>query len=160
MFLLIKDRCRPIVPDKKHEIMFRSSTPEKPIIYGREASVSDKTMENLLNGCTLIDDGDDENDRSVNNRTPQPTPSWDSLLCQPQSHHPTVRSLLQDDVSLNGSAATMQRRSPRIASSMSFRDDGTLTPTGSINTSNTTLNLSRRWDSWHFYFYFFSLVFN
>ena len=154
MFLLIKDRCRPIVPNKKHEIMFRSSTPEKPIIYGREASVSDKTMENLLNGCTLIEDVDDEDDRSVHNRTPQPTPSWDSLLLrQPQPHNPTVRSLLQDDVSLNGSAATMQRRSPRIASSMSFRDDGTLTPTGSINTSNATLNLSRRWDSWHFFFF-------
>ena len=154
MFLLIKDRCRPIVTNKKHEIMFRSSTPEKPIIYGRDASVSDKTMENLLNGCTLIEDVNDEDDRSVHNRTPQPTPSWDSLLLrQPQPHNPTVRSLLQDDVSLNGSAATMQRRSPRIASSMSFRDDGTLTTTGSINTSNTTLNLSRRWDSWHFFFF-------
>jgi hypothetical protein len=125
--------------------MFRSSTPEKPVIYGREASVSDKTMENLLNGCTLIEDGYDEDDRSVNSRTPQPTPSWDSLMLrQPQQHNPTVRSLLQDDVSMNGSVATMQRRSPRIASSMSFRDDGTLTPTGSINTPNKTLNLSRR----------------
>lgn len=138
LFLFIKNRCSPVLPDKRCEIMFRSSTPEKPIVYGGiHTSVSDKTMENLLNGCTLIEDDDDEDERSANNRTPLPTPSWDSLLRQTQLHHPTVRSIVKDDISVNGSIAQLQRRSPRIASSMSLRDDGT-------SSLNNTLNLSRR----------------
>ncbi|KAK4029654.1 protein brambleberry [Daphnia magna] len=134
VFLYLKSRCSPITRaiDKPQEIEYRSSTPAAKVFV---TSVSDNTVDDLLEGCTLLNDSFD-GDRSS---TPLPSPSFEMFMSQQK--HKSVRSLLQDsklgDISL-GSA--VHRRSPRRANtSNSFRE---LSPTRSV-ASNMSINQSR-----------------
>ena len=133
--LYIKKRCSPATSlSKQHEIQYRCSTPEEKI---RQPTVSDKSVDDLLNGCTLINDTFD-GDRSS---TPLPSPAWESTLFSHQKH-PSVRSILQDSKLDDASfASSVHRRSPRrAASSNSFREPS---PTRSV-ASNISVNQSRR----------------
>lgn len=129
----MKSRLSPVITQsyKQPEIQYRCSTPDEKIFSPK---VTDKSVEDLLNGCTLIDDTFD------GDRTPLPSPTWESVL-SPQKH-PSVRSILQnskfDDVSFESS---VHRRSPRRLSSNSFRD---VSPSRSI-ASNISVNQSRRY---------------
>jgi hypothetical protein len=132
VFLFLKSRCSSgsASTTKQQEIQYRCSTPDAKSFV----SVSDKSIEDLLNGCTLI------NDTFDGDRTPLPSPSFDKLLTHQK--HKSVRSILQDTMQDDASfASSVHRRSPRRApSSNSFRD---LSPTRSV-VSNVSLSQSRR----------------
>ncbi|KAI9560103.1 hypothetical protein GHT06_014113 [Daphnia sinensis] len=133
-FLYLKSRCRPIprAVDKPQEIKYRSSTPDSKEFV---TSVSDKTVDDLLEGCTLLNDTFD-GDRSS---TPLPSPSFEMFMSQQK--HKSVRSLLQDS-KLNDTSfgSAIHRRSPRRANtSNSFREPS---PTRSV-ASNMSINQSR-----------------
>ncbi|XP_046463606.1 protein brambleberry-like [Daphnia pulex] len=131
VFLFLKSRCSSgsASTTKQQEIQYRCSTPDAKSF----GSVSDKSIEDLLNGCTLI------NDTFDGDRTPLPSPSFDKLLTHQK--HKSVRSILQDTMQDDASfASNVHRRSPRRApSSNSFRD---LSPTRSV-VSNVSLSQSR-----------------
>lgn len=116
----------------QQEIRYLCSTPEKSF----RATVSDKSVDDLLNGCTLINDTFDGDHSS----TPLPSPPWDTLVSHPK--HPSVRSILQDSKLEDASfASSVHRRSPRrTATSNSFREPS---PSRSV-ISNMSMNQSKR----------------
>nr|CAH0113208.1 unnamed protein product [Daphnia galeata] len=136
VFLYLKSRCSPASQNKQQGIQYRCSTPEAKT-FG--SSSFDKSVEDLLSGCTLLDDTFDVNDRS---HTPLPSPAFNNFD-MPLSHHKhkSVRSVLQDTLQNDASFTSVHRRSPRrTPSSNSFMRE--LSPTRSV-VSNISINQSK-----------------
>ncbi len=122
IFLYMRNRCCP--SNQQKGIQYRSSTPQKDKF--RLGDPNDTVDEVLLSGTLLNNEATFEDSRSST-----PLPTWDSLIQQQNAHqsrhhHPSVRSILQDsrvEDSSFSSVSSLQRRSNRIASSASFREE-------------------------------------
>ena len=137
MFIYVRHRFSSDATDQnkqQQQIQYRCSTPDEKLFHPK---VSDKSVDDLLNGCTLINDTFD-GDRSS---TPLPSPSLDVIM-SPQRPHPSVRTILQDSRLDDASfASSVARRSPRRSmTSHSFRD---VSPNRTL-ASNMSMNQSRR----------------